>query len=391
MALSARNKEVMSGIQLVEFEPAQNRRERKRFIELAWKINAKDPVWVPPLRLSVEDALDTRKNPFYRHASIRCWNAYAGDEHLGRIAAIVDYRHNEFHAEKTGFWGFFECENDEAVAGALFGAAEGWLKNQGMKLARGPANPSLNQECGLVVNAFNRAPYVMMPHNPAYYVALVEMIGYRKAKDLLAFDMTPHNFDPRVLRIAEKVKARGKIEIRPINMKRFPEEVQLIREIYNSAWEKNWGFVPMDDAEFKHLAKSLKDVLWPEFCQLGFVNGKAVGFSLSLPDINQVLKTIPSGKLLPFGIFKLLSGLKPKSKIIDRVRVITLGVVPEWRASGLASVFYAEACRQARAMNLHGPSEMSWILEDNKDMISAIEAFAGRPAYKTVRLYDKSL
>lgn len=381
----------MSDVSLVEFEPSENRRERKRFIQLAWSINAKDPAWVPPLRLTVEDSLDTKKNPFYRRARIRCWNAYRGTEHVGRIAAIVNERHNEFHGEKTGFWGFFECVNDPRVSSALFHAAEKWLKSAGMKVARGPANPSLNSECGLVVSAFDRPPYVMMAHNPAYYVELVEKQRYFKAKDLLAFDMTPADFDPRVKRIAEKVKQRGKLEIRPINMKRFKEEVRLIRDIYNSAWEKNWGFVPMDDAEFDHMAKSMKDVLWPEFCQLGFVAGKPVGFSLSLPDLNQVLKKIPSGKLLPFGIFQLLRGLRPKARQIDRVRVITLGVVPEWRASGLASVFYYEAYKAAMNMNLHGPSEMSWILEDNKDMISAIEAFAGRPAYKTFRLYDKTL
>lgn len=381
----------MSDVSLVEFSPAENRAERKRFIELAWKINAGDPAWVPPLRLTVEDALDTRKNPFYRHARIRCWNAYKGAEHVGRIAAVVDDRHNEFHAEQTGFWGFFESVNDPRVSSTLFHAAEKWLKNAGMKVSRGPANPSFNHECGLVINSFERAPYVMMTHNPAYYVELVEKQRYFKAKDLYAFDMTPADFDPRVKRIAEKVKQRGKLEIRPINMKKFREEVQLIRGIYNSAWEKNWGFVPMDDAEFDHMAKSLKDVLWPEFCQLGFVAGKPVGFSLSLPDLNQVLKGIPNGKLLPFGIFKLLSGIRPKAKKIDRVRVITLGVVPEWRASGLASVFYYEAYKAAMELNLHGPSEMSWILEDNKDMISAIEAFAGRPAYKTFRIYDKKL
>ena len=381
----------MADLQLVSFEPSENKAERKRFIQLAWDINAKDPAWVPPLRLTVEDNLDTRKNPFYQHARIRCWNAYRGQEHVGRIAAIVDDRHNDFHKEKTGFWGFFECIDDESVSQKLFSAAEEWLRGQGMKTARGPANPSLNHEAGLVVNAFERAPYVMMTHNLPYYVKLVEKAGYGKAKDLLAFDMTPADFDPRVMRIAEKVKSRGKVEIRPINMKRFQEEVQIIREIYNGAWEKNWGFVPMDDAEFKHLAKSLKDVIWPEFCQLGFVNGKPIGFSLSLPDINQVLKGIPSGKLLPFGIFKLLSGLRPKAKKIDRVRVITLGVIPEYRSSGLASVFYYEAYKAAKNMNLHGPSEMSWILEDNKDMISAIEAFAGRPAYKTFRIYDKGL
>ncbi|MGZ3657703.1 MAG: N-acetyltransferase [Bdellovibrionota bacterium] len=381
----------MSSIQLVAFEPSENKSERKKFIELAWKINKNDPHWVPPLRISVEDNLDSKKNPFYKHARIRCWNAYRDGQHVGRIAAIVDDRHNEFHNEKTGFWGFFEAINDAAVAKELFAVVEKWLKEQGMKIARGPANPSLNHECGLVVNAFDRDPYIMMTHNPEFYVGLVEKNGYKKVKDLLAFDMTPADFDPRVGRIADKVRKRGKLEIRPINMKNFQAEVQTIREIYNAAWEKNWGFVPMDELEFKHMAKQLKDALWPEFCQLGFIDGKPVGFALSLPDLNQVLKGIPSGKLLPFGIFKLLSGMKPKAKKIRRVRVITLGVVPEHRSSGMASVFYYEAFKAAQKLELNEPSEMSWILEDNRDMIASIEAFSGRPAYKTFRLYDKSL
>jgi hypothetical protein len=378
-------------LQLVDFEPSQNKKERKKFIELAWTMNKNDPHWVPPLRISVEDNLNTKGNPFYKHARIRCWNAYETGEHVGRIAAIVDDRHNEFHNEKTGFWGFFECRNDLATAKELFKVAEKWLKDQGMKLARGPANPSLNHECGLVINAFDRDPYIMMTHNPKYYVELVEKCGYGKVKDLLAFDMTPKDFDPRVKKLAERVQKRNRVEIRNINMKNFQAEVQTIREIYNSAWEKNWGFVPMDEAEFKHMAKQLKDALWPEFCQLAFVDGKPIGFSLSLPDLNQLQKEIPSGKLLPFGIFKLLTGMKPSAKKIRRVRVITLGVVPEYRASGVASVFYHEAFKAAEKLELHEPSEMSWILEDNKDMIASIEAFSGRPAYKTFRLYDKSI
>jgi GNAT superfamily N-acetyltransferase len=381
----------MSSLRLVAFEPSENKKERRRFIELAWTLNKNDPAWVPPLRISVEDNLDSKKNPFFQHAKILCWNAYRGEEHVGRICAVVDQRHNDFHKEQTGFWGFFECINDPAVSAELFSAAEKWLKENGMKVARGPANPSLNHECGLVINSFEREPYFMMTHNPPYYVDLVEKQKYAKAKDLYAFDMNPNDFDPRVKKIAHKVKERGRVQIRPIDMKNFHQEVQLIREIYNSAWEKNWGFVPMDEAEFKHMAKQLKDVIWPEFCQLGFVDGKPIGFSLSLPDINQVLKDIPSGKLLPFGIFKLLLGMRPKARKINRVRVITLGVVPEWRRSGLASVFYVEAYEQAIKMGMMGQSEMSWILEDNKEMVGAIEAFAKRPPYKTFRLYDKNL
>lgn len=381
----------MQPIRLVGFEPLANKTERKRFIDLAWKINSKDPNWVPPLRLSVEDALDTKKNPFYKHARIKLWNAYRGEEHVGRISASIDDRHNEFHGEKIGFWGFLECENDPEVAQKLFAAAEEWIKAQGMTGARGPANPSFNHEVGILVDGFDTDPYVMMTHNLKYFPTLVEGQGYRKEKDLLAFNMqTPEQFDPRVVRISEKVKAKSNIVTRPINMKKFREEVQIIREIYNSAWEKNWGFVPMDTAEFDHMAKSMKDILWPEFCLLAFVNDKPIGFSLSLPDINRVLKKIPNGKLLPFGIFKLLSGIRPAAKKIDRVRVITLGVVPEWRASGVASVFYYETYRKAKEMGLWG-GECSWILEDNKEMLSAIQVFAKVPPYKTYRIYQKNL
>lgn len=380
-----------SKITLVGFEPHANKAERRRFIDLAWKINARDPAWVPPLRLSVEDALDTKKNPFYKHARIQLWNAYREGEHVGRISACVDDRHNEFHGEKIGFWGFFECIDDASVASALFAAAEDWIRGQGMNASRGPANPSFNHEAGMLLNSFSEDPYVMMTHNLPYFPALVEGLGYQKEKDLFAFNLPcPEEFDARVVRISEKVKAKNNITIRSINMKKFREEVQLIREIYNAAWEKNWGFVPMDQAEFDHMAKSLKDVLWPDFCLLAFVGDKPIGFSLALPDINRVLKRIPNGKLLPFGIFTLLNGLRPAAKVVDRVRVITLGVVPEWRASGVASVFYYESYRRAKGLGLWG-GEASWILEDNREMLSAIQVFGKAPPYKTYRVYQKGL
>ena len=378
-------------ISLVAFEPLENKSERKKFIHLPFEISAKEPGWVPPLKLTVEDALDTKKNPFYKHARIRLWNAYKDGKHVGRIAACVDDKHNEFHGEKTGFWGFLECTNDAEVSGKLIDAAEDWLKKQGMTLSRGPANPSFNHEVGMLLNNFERDPYIMMTHNPAYLPDLVEKKGYKKAKDLLAFEMeATKSFAERVERLAEKIKQRGKITFRPINMKNFAAEVQLIKDIYNDAWEKNWGFVPMDDAEFAHMAKSLKDVIWPEFCLIAFSGDEPIGFSLSLPDLNQLMKDIPNGKLLPYGIFKILFGVKPSAKKMNRVRVITLGVKKKWRTSGVASVFYLETYRIANKMGLWG-GEASWILEDNREMLSAIEAFAGVSAYKTYRIYDKAL
>lgn len=380
----------MEKLKLVPFTP-ENKKELKKFIDLAWSLNKNDPAWVPPLRLTVLDSLDTKRNPFYQHAKIQLWNAYRGSEHVGRIAAIVDEEHNRFHQEKMGFWGFLESVNDSTVTSALFQAAEEWLRAQGMEASRGPANPSLNHECGMLMNGFADAPYVMMTHNLSYYPALAEKSGYTKVKDLLAFNMkAPEKFDERFTRIAERVKKKGSITFRPINMKKFAEDVKIIKDIYNGAWEKNWGFVPMTDAEFEHMAKSMKDVIWPEFCLIAESKGEPVGFSLSLPDINQVLREIPNGKLLPLGIFKLLLGLRPKAGKITRVRVITLGVKKEWRGSGVASVFYYETYKRAVENGLWG-GECSWILEDNKEMVDAVRAFSGVDPYKTYRMYEKSL
>ncbi|MCO5142351.1 MAG: N-acetyltransferase [Oligoflexia bacterium] len=381
----------MSGLSFVEFSPAENKREFKKFINLPWKIYKDDPAWVAPLKLTVLDNLDLKKNPFYKHAKICFWNAYKGKEHVGRIAAVVDERHNEFHNETTGFFGFFECINNLEVAKGLLSRAEAWLQKQGMTASRGPANPSFNHEVGLLVDNFKSPPFVMMTHNPPYYADLLEQAGYGKVKDLLAFNMDrPEQFDSRISKIFQKVKEKGNISFRPIDMKNFKEEVRLIKDIYNSAWEKNWGFVPMDDEEFDHMAKSLKDVMWPEFCMIAFSGKEPIGFSLSLPNINEVLINNPSGKLLPFGIFKLLKGLKPKNKKIRRVRVITLGVKPEFRRLGIAPVFYYEAFKAAERLGLDG-GELSWILEDNVEMLHAIQIFAGVPPYKTYRILEKSL
>jgi hypothetical protein len=382
----------MSQINLVSFVPQENKKELKRFIELAWTLNKNDPHWVPPLRLQVLDNLDTKRNPFYKHAEIICWNAYRGKEHVGRIAAIIDQSHIQFHKEKTGFFGFFECINDPAVAKELLNTAEAWIKQKGMERVRGPVNPSLNHEAGLLIDGFKRDPYVMMTHNLPYYQQLIEGAGYGKAKDLLAFEMpTDHPFPERITALANKVADKAHIKFRSINMKDFKNEIKIIKEIYNDAWETNWGFVPMNDAEFDHMAKSMKDALWPDFCLIAESKGEPVGFCLALPDINQVLKDIPNGKLLPFGIFKLLSGLKPKKKKITQVRVITLGVKQRFRATGVASTFYFESYRRANQYGLKR-GEMSWILDDNVQMLSAIQGFFGNfPPYKTYRIYDKTV
>lgn len=381
-------------IQLRPFYPADDKAELKRFIELPFALYGDDPKWVPPLRLQVLDDLDVKKNPFYRHADILLWNAYKDGRHVGRIAAIHDERHNEFHGDNLGFFGFFDAIDDPAVAEALFRAAEEWVRKRGLDAIRGPANPSFNHSVGLQVSAFDREPYVMMTQNPPYYQNLVERLGYAKAKDLYAYEMlsalSGGGFPERMMRLVERINKKQRITYRSLNMKRFPDEIQKIKDIYNSAWERNWGFVPMDDAEFDHMAKSLKDVLWPEFCLFAEIDDRPIAFSITLPDINQILQTVRNGKLLPFGIFKLLLGIRPRKGKVNRARVITMGVKSEYRSLGVASLLFYETYRRSPALGiLRG--EMSWILEDNMSMRSAAEMAAGGGPYKTYRVYEKLL
>lgn len=377
-------------INLVSFHPADNRKELKRFIELPYQMHKADLNWVPPLRLQTLEDLDTKKNPFYRHADINLWNAYEDGRHVGRIAAIIDDRHNEVHKEKMGFFGFFECHNDQKIADSLFAAAGEWLKERGMQAVRGPVNPSMNHSCGLQVDAFDLRPFVMMTQNPPYYVDLVEKAGFTKAKDLYAYPLeSKEGIPPRLERIAKLVQRRNKIKFRTLNMKKFNDEVAILKEIYNDAWEHNWGFVPWDDAEFDHMAKSLKDCVWPEYCLIGEAeDGEPIGFALGLPDINQIFQTIRSGRLLPAGIFKLLTGLRRKSGKINQARIVTLGVKKAYRNSGLASLVYLEMYSRAKELGFER-GEAGWVLEDNQQMRSLQEDVAAH--YKTYRMYQKPI
>lgn len=379
-------------IELRQFHPADDRHALSQFVSLPFKLFGDDPNWVPPLRLQVLEDLDTRKNPFYRHADIILWNAFRDGKHVGRIAAVHDERHNEFHEENTGFFGFFECIDDQDVADALLNAASDWIKDRGLDNVRGPANPSFNHTVGLQVSAFDRKPYIMMTQNPAYYEKLLENYGFAKAKDLLAFEMMHRDgFPPRMLKLAERLKKKNKVTFRYIDMKHFDEEVKLIRDLYNAAWEKNWGFVPMDDAEFDHMAKSLKDVIWKEFCIIAEREGEPIGFALSLPDINQILVKNRNGRLIPTGLFRLLFGLRPRKKgSVNRVRVATLGVKPQYRTTGVANLLCLETFHSAPKMGVEG-GELSWVLEDNKDMMNAAELMSGEGPYKRYRVYDKHL
>ncbi|HEX2787894.1 MAG TPA: hypothetical protein VHP32_08315 [Ignavibacteria bacterium] len=362
---------------------------KKKFIDFPYQLYRGNDYWVPPLRFDVKNNLDTVKNPFYQHAKIAMWLAYKDGEIAGRIAAITNESHNKFYNDKVGFFGFFECINDVQVSRMLFDEASKWLKEQGKDVMRGPVNPSMNDECGLLINAFDQSNVLLMPYNFEYYIKLLEDFGFHKAKDLYAFWISKdviknEKMMAKLDRVANMIIKKENIKIRNVNMKDFKNEVQKVREVYNNAWSANWGFVPMTEAEFNFVAANMKLAVDPDYVEFAEINGKPVGFTLVLPDLNQATKGI-NGKLFPFGIFKFLAAKKK----INRVRVIIMGVIKEYQKKGIDAIFYRDTIVMGNKKNVTG-AEISWVLEDNMPMVqSAVNL--GAEIYKTYRIYDKSL
>src|SRR3989442_8623418 len=265
--------------------------DRRQFIKFPWQIYKGNPAWVPPLLMDRRKLMDKKKNPFYAHADAEFFLAYRNKEIVGRIGAIVNHNHNREHRENIGFFGFFESVNDQEAANKLFETAKNWLKERGVTAMRGPASPSVNDEYGLLVEGFDLPPAVLMPYNPPYYQALFERAGLTKVKVLYAYHVHKDKvYSDKLVRVSEMVKRREGLSFRILDMKNFKREVALIRELYNRAWQYNWGAVPMTDAEFDALAKDLKPVVVPELVIIAEYKGKPIGFSLSLPDLNIALK-----------------------------------------------------------------------------------------------------
>jgi GNAT superfamily N-acetyltransferase len=370
----------LGGIEVV----SADKHSLKEFVELPYRLYRDDPYWVPPLRIAVNELLDRRKHPYYANAEVEFFLARQEGRVTGRIAAIIDRAHNQFHGEQAGFFGFFECINDVEVARTLLTAARQWVSARGARFLRGPVNPSTNYECGMLVEGFDSSPMVMMTYNPAHYPALLEQVGLRKAKDLLAYTSKVQAIDDeKIGRVADRVFAKNGVAVRTIDLTNFAKEVERVWEVYSAAWSRNWGFVPMSKDEFFLQGKEMKQVLKPELVLLGEARGRVVGFALALPDINRALKPA-GGSLFPTGLLKILY----YQRLIKAVRVLALGVVEEHRASGLPAAFYATLVRNARKLG-YTECEMSWILEDNVLMNRSLEAMGAR-RYKTYRIYDWS-
>jgi len=369
----------------VNILPVRGRRDLHQFLTLPWKIYQGNSYWVPPLLSEVKRLLNRRKHPFHLHAEVEYFLALRDEEVVGRIAATVNHQYVQFHHQLTGFFGFFESVDDPAVATALLKAAEQWIAARGMQRMLGPMSFSTNEECALLVDGFQSAPTVMMPYNPPYYAALIESVGYTKAKDLLAYFLNGNIPPPeRLVRGVAHLQQRNAIRIRPVNLRRFRQDVELIQAVYNSAWERNWCFVPMTPEEIADLAKQLRMIGNPNLCLLAEHNGEAVGFALGLPDYNQALRYI-NGRLFPVGLFKLLW----YRRYMNSARVLALGLKPGFRNMGIDAMLYLRLWQEAPANGLP-LVECSWILEDNWPMRRGLERMGGEIT-KTYRIYEKTL
>jgi GNAT superfamily N-acetyltransferase len=359
----------------------------KPFIDLSWTFNAADPNWVPPLRMVFNALLDRDKHPFYQHADVAFFVAERGGKLVGRIAAIANHRANEFHGDTTGYFGLFESVDDPAVSGALLDRAAAWLKAKGLTSMQGPFNLSTNDELysgGVLVDGFDTPPAFMLGHNPPYYQRLMEAAGMVKAKDLVAYWL-PHNDPPkRLIDGIDRVARREGWRIRTVDMKNFKAEVARVMEVYNSAWERNWGFIPMTDAEFESMAKEFRPVVDPNLVLIAeTLEGEPLGFLLALPDLNRAIRPLKNGKLFPFGVFRFLWAKRK----IRTARVLTLGMKPGHQRSGIGAALYLKVF-QMGALHGYDNADASWILEDNGPMRHALEK-VGAYVYKTYRVYER--
>jgi len=359
------------------------------FVDVAWRVQDPERTpWIPPLRAMVHDALNRKGNPFYADADRALFVAHRDGRAVGRVAAIENRWHNRYHADRVGFFGFFECAEDPEAAKSLLGAAEAWLAERGLNASRGPISPSMNHESGLLVAGFEHPPMVMTPWNPPYYGGLVEAAGYGKVQDLLGFWIPagdPEAVPDRLARLAERTRAKTRVTFRTLEVDILQKEARKVLQLYTEAWAGNWGFVPPSWEEFWHIAKDLKGAVAADFSFVAEVEGEIIGFMLVAFDINRILRTMPSGRLWPWNIVRLLT----RAQKLKSGRVILLGLKTEYRNRGLFPLFVFEALRRAVTIDAEG-AEASWVLDDNEALVAPLQAI-GLEAYKRWRIFEKPI
>jgi len=369
----------------VEIIEVRSKRDLDDFIKLPFFLYSKDPFFVPPLVMDMRERF-SRENPFFLHAKAKYFLAKQNGKLSGRVAAIINHSHNSFHKDKVGFFGFFESQNDYPVASSLLDTVSQSLKKEGMDIIRGPMNFSTNEECGFLIEGFSEPPLLMTPYNPSYYNELMNRYGMEKAKDLYAYICDiPEELPEKILRVAEIAERRG-IRVRPINKHKFDLEMKIFMNVYNSAWEKNWGFIPLTEEETNHISKRLKSIVLPELTLIAEKDKEPVGFMGLLPDFNFVFKKM-KGKLSPLTIMKAVY----YSKRITDLRLLLLGIKEKYRQRGVDALLFREGFMGIKEKYKRFKRvEFSWILEDNIPVQRLVEMIGAR-LYKKYRVYEKRL
>jgi len=377
-----------SSISGLRIERVEGQRALKEFICLPWSLYKEDPVWVPPLLIERRMHLSS-KNPYFEHATYCSWIAYRDGQAVGRICAQIDQLHLDRYQDATGFFGMLEAEDHSETFKALMDTAETWLRDQGMQRVWGPFNLSINQEIGMLVEGFDTSPSLMMGHARPYYGMRIEESGYKKVKDVLAYEIDAH-FEPSAAMKTITKRAQDRVSTRPLRKSQFKKELEIIQDIYNDAWSQNWGFVPFTQKEFDSMGNDLKLLVNEELVRIAYVDGEPVAFMAVLPNLNEIIRDL-NGRLLPFGWLKMVWRLKVKYP--QTARIPLMGVRRRYHDSllgaALAYMLIRDVIRPGLKLGIK-KVELSWILEDNARMRSIIENISGR-VYKTYRIYTKDL
>ncbi|MEX0794652.1 MAG: GNAT family N-acetyltransferase [Pirellulaceae bacterium] len=368
----------------IVIEPVVQQSQRREFMELPWKLYRDDPHWIPPLRQNQRELLNFEPHPFYQQNQIQSFLARRDGQVVGRVAAILNQEHIDRYKESVGFFGFFESINDPEVAHALLNGVRDWLSSRGITAVRGPANPSLNHECGLLVDGFDSPPTFMMSYNPPFYETLLTDYGYEKVEDLYAFwghmDML-ETVDPKLRFVVEESTRRFQMKLRRVEKKTFEQDVRIFLDIYNKSLEATWGFVPIGDAEIEHMAKGLKHLVVPELTTICEIDGRPIGASFGMLDYNPRIKKI-DGKLFPFGFLRLLWN----RRAIQKCRILSTNVLPEYQRWGLGLVILARLIPDLKRWGIK-EVEFSWVLESNHLSRATLER-GGAKKVKSFRMYD---
>ncbi|MFB0515748.1 MAG: N-acetyltransferase [Candidatus Neomarinimicrobiota bacterium] len=363
-----------------------NKAHLDRFIDFPYQLYKGHPYWVPPLRVDIKTQLSPDKHPFYRHVAHTFFLATHSGRDVGRMAVFHNRKHNQVYRVNVGMFGYLDMVDDIEVTAALMEAARAWLKQFEASHLQGPYNPDVNGSIGILKDTFDSPPMILMPYNYPYYAQHLEQLGFAKVKDVWTYELrTPVEVPQRLIEFIQRIEARGRFSIRRINMKRFWDEVELVKKIYNEAWAENWGALWLDDEEFAHIAKDLKLLVDPDLAYIAEVDGRVAGFSIALPNINEALRHLPGGRLFPLGLFKLLW----HKRRISSLRAFTMGVLKPYRQLGIDAAFYLKTLTTGLDKGYH-VGEASWILEDNTIMNNTLQRI-GAQKIKTYRIYGQSI